>query len=285
MPPMVPAFHHGHVVFGPLDDQYILNGRAALEGFIDRFLQRHNAASTPATIGGDNAAHVGIVYPITDGRSGETTKDDGVHGADASTGQHGDGQFGDHGHIDSHTIALFHAHLLQAVGCLANAAVQLLIGEDDLLARLPFPDDGGLVLTGRSEMAIEAVVGNIRLAAFIPLHKGHVVFVTDAVPLLKPVQLAGHIAPESFRVFNRLLIQSVVGFPRWDRSGRRKICGRFKETTLFQDVLNLLTHGAPPLGTSRYRCRCAVRGDSCLGALPCMSLPLRQKAHPSRWLT
>ena len=57
-----------------------------------------------------------VVNAVGDGVGSESAENDGVDGADARAGQHGDGQFRRHAHVDRHTIALLDAQCLQAVG-------------------------------------------------------------------------------------------------------------------------------------------------------------------------
>ena len=83
--------------------------------------------------------------------------------------------------------------------------MQLVVSDGALFAGfVAFPDDGGLVAFGL-EVSVEAVVGDVGLAAFEPLD-GYgsfadvVVELTYSVPLLKPVVLVGFFCPESFGI-------------------------------------------------------------------------------------
>src|SRR5208282_1913340 len=58
---------------------------------------------------------------------------------------------------------------LQNIRELANLPVQLLIRQRYLLARLPFPDQGGLVPRGSCQVPVQTVLRNIELAANEPL--------------------------------------------------------------------------------------------------------------------
>ena len=71
---------------------------------------------------------------------------------------------------------------------------QLLVGERADFARLAFPDDGGLVLAPGRDVAVQAVVGDVDLAADEPLGARQLPF-EHLVPRLEPVQLAGDLAP------------------------------------------------------------------------------------------
>jgi hypothetical protein len=60
---------------------------------------------------------------------------------------------------------------LQHVREAADIAVQLLVGERALIARLAFPEDRRLVAVRAGEMPVEAVFGNVELPAHEPLRE------------------------------------------------------------------------------------------------------------------
>ena len=76
----------------------------------------------------------------------EPAEHDGMDRADARAGEHGDGGFGNHRHVNRHAVALFDAERFQHVGELADLRVQFRVGELlHFLLRFALPDDGGLV--------------------------------------------------------------------------------------------------------------------------------------------
>src|SRR5262249_24043603 len=72
-----------------------------------------------------------------------------------------------------------------------------------------FPQDCGLVLLPGLNLAVETVVGEIDLAVEEPLSPGQVPF-QDFVPFLEPVQLAGNVGPELFRIGRRSIVELLV---------------------------------------------------------------------------
>lgn len=83
--------------------------------------------------------------------------------ADARAGQHGDGGFRHHRHIDSNDIAFFNAQIEQYVGKTANIAMELAISDVFALAGvIAFPDDRGLV-AALVQMAVETVTARFRV--------------------------------------------------------------------------------------------------------------------------
>jgi hypothetical protein len=63
--------------------------------------------------------------------------------------------------------------------------VEFLIGDDALVARLAFPDDGGLVLARSGQVAVDAVVADVGLASGEPLGERRVPL-EDVRPFLEP---------------------------------------------------------------------------------------------------
>jgi len=73
--------------------------------------------------------------------------------------------------------------------------MELLVGEGADFAGLAFPDDGGFIFSRGEDVAVEAVVGEIDLAADEPFGPGGIPL-EDFVPFFEPVQFAGDAAPE-----------------------------------------------------------------------------------------
>ena len=91
--------------------------------------------------------------------------------ADTGAGQHGDGGFRHHWHIDSDDIALFNAEVEQDVSKAADVVMELAISDVFALAGVvAFPDNRGLV-AAFGQVAIEAVSGKIQRAVFIPFNR------------------------------------------------------------------------------------------------------------------
>jgi hypothetical protein len=57
-------------------------------------------------VGGDEELAVESTMRSASESAREAAEDDGVDGADAGAGQHGDGQFRDHRHVDGNPVAL-----------------------------------------------------------------------------------------------------------------------------------------------------------------------------------
>ena len=200
MPPVVAVGNHRDVASDPvrLIDDDLLDRRGGLfESVIDVLLERDFLAASPAAIGGDHEFGGGVVVAVGDGVGGEASEDDRVDGSDAGTGEHRDCQFGDHRHVERDAVAGLDAQFFEDVGELADLAVELLVGEDADVARLAFPDDGGLVLAGAGEVPVETLVTGVEFASREPLGLGHLAF-HRGVEVLEPVEVfLGELAPEA----------------------------------------------------------------------------------------
>ena len=175
------------------------NGGRVAHGFIDAGLQRHDAAAPPGAVAGDHHFGFGIVDALAQGFRGKSAEDNAVRRADFRAGEHGDGQLRHHAHVDRHAVALGHAQRAQRVREAVHFALQHPVGEHARIARLALPDDGRFIAPRGMRVAVDAVVGDVQLAADEPFHPGHIP-VQHLVPGREPVQLLGFLGPESLRI-------------------------------------------------------------------------------------
>src|SRR3990172_2825517 len=91
-----------------------------------------------------------------------------MHRADARAREHRHRDLRDHGHVDAHAVALFHATAFQDVGELAHLGMQLAISYFPVyLGIVAFPDDRRLV-AALFEVPVEAVDAGVELRALEP---------------------------------------------------------------------------------------------------------------------
>ncbi len=171
---------------------------------IDIVLERDDAAATPGAVACQDDPAVGIEHAIDDGAGTEPAEDDRVHGTDPRAGEAGDGQFGDHPHVDGDDLALADAQALQGVGEAGGFERKVAIGESaDLRAvcadGLALPDDRRLVAQPVVDLSITAVVTEVGSPGDEPLGVGRVE-VEHAIEGPEPVQFAGDLAPEALRI-------------------------------------------------------------------------------------
>lgn len=149
MPPDVAVVVPGDIATGALEHDHLVDlGFRVGERFIHILLERHRTATTQPLVGGDHDARARVDDATGQRFRREAAEDDAVYRADAGTGQHGDGGFGHHGHIEADHVAAVNPLCFQDVGELAHFAVQLAVSEFAIFGRVvPFPDDGDLVAT------------------------------------------------------------------------------------------------------------------------------------------
>ncbi len=176
-------------------------------------LQRGGTAAAETRIGGDHEGRLGVDGAVAQGFSREAAEHHAVDGADAGAGEHGNGKFRDHRKVDDDPVALLDALLLEDVGELGDFLPQLAIGDRaGGVGGVALEVVGDLVGVRAFEVAIEAVVGNVQLAAFEPtdLCVGEVM-VLHAIPLLEPVQsLLRLLSPESVGVIDGAAVHLLV---------------------------------------------------------------------------
>ena len=148
------------------------------------------------------------------------------------------GKLGRHAHVDGDSVAFLHAKPFQNVGELLHFAMQLLVGQDTDFAGLALPNDCGFILAPGGDVAIEAVVGEVDLAADKPFRPRAIPF-ENLVPLLEPVQFAGDPRPEFVRVVDRFLVEALVFFEALDVGLLAEFRGRFELALLVQDGIDI----------------------------------------------
>jgi hypothetical protein len=145
---MLDAGRHGHRLVGGL-------------------LHAHGLTAAHEAVRGEQHLGLGVLQPRGDGLRAVAGEARRVHRADAGHGEHRDGGLGGHGQEDPDGIAGADAQSLQRIGEPVDLGVQLPERERAHAAVLGLADDGWLVAT-RGEVAIDAVGGEVQLAAEKP---------------------------------------------------------------------------------------------------------------------
>ena len=205
MPPDVAVGHHLHVLkTGMAHDDHMRHGGALLEDGVKVALERLDAARTDDAVGRDDHFGLGALDAAAHAALGITGKDGGMHRADARTGQHGDDQFRDHGHVQGHAVALAHPQRAQGMRHPADFRIQHLVGEAaHIHLLLALPDERRLVAAAGIDMPVDAVEGSIELGIGEPsVLVLFVVRIKDLVPALVPVdKLRSARPPEVVGIF------------------------------------------------------------------------------------
>ena len=142
---------------------------------------------------------------------GEAAEHHRMHGADAGRGEHGDGSFGDHRHIDDHPVALADAVVAQHGGKRHHLVAQFAIGEaPDFSEDRAVVDQGDLIGAPALDMAVEAVVGRVALGTAEPASVDALGGIEHRVPTLEPVNVFGGCRPECLRVALPVVVNRVI---------------------------------------------------------------------------
>ncbi len=203
------------------------------DGFVDGGLELHFVAAAIRGVLSEDGDTLRIVDAIDDGVGGKSAEDDGVDGANASTGQNGNGEFRRHAHVDGDAIALLDSKAFQSIRKSLDLGKEIAIGETPNFARLAFPQDGRLVGTSIFDVPIDAVVAEIELASDKPLRPRQIP-VQHLLPGREPVQFAGDLAPEGVRIGNGALVHLLVFGEALDVRALRKLLRRGKNAVFAQ---------------------------------------------------
>ena len=183
------------------------NELAVDQRIINHIFQRDVFGTAERTIAGDDELCIGILKTVGNALCTETTKDDRVDGSDPCTSQYGDGQLRNHSHIDANTVAFFDAIVLEYIGKLVHLGMQLCIGEQAVVVIrvIGFPDDRRLVGLVY-QVPVNTVFSDVERCAAEPFDGRLLkIPIQDLVPGLLPLEMAGHIPPKIFRIFNTFL--------------------------------------------------------------------------------
>ena len=199
MPPMVPAFRPGHFIFTAFQNENGSHGFLTFEGLIDILFQGDDFSPSPCTILGNDALAGRIVETFTKAVGTESSKDHRVGGTDAGTGEHGDGDFGNHAHVNGDGIPFADSQLLQGGSALTHFGKEFRVSEAQGIAGLPFPMEGDPVGV-RLDVAIETGFGHIQTSTLKPPVNRSIRGIEETMPGLSPVNLFGLAGPEGQRI-------------------------------------------------------------------------------------
>ena len=234
VPPEVAPLLHRALGVGVLDDDDRLEVLEAAHHLVDLLLDRRRLALAARAVDGDQRLGLGELHALLDRLRREAAEDEVVRRADPRAGQHRDDDLGDHRQEDPDHVALLDPAVLQRVGELLDVAVQVGVGDVALLALLAAPVEGDAVAVAGLDVAVDAVVGDVELAAHEPLGERRVGPVEHLVPLLGPVERVGLLGPEGLGILLGLLVDLGIG----DDRVRGELAGR-RERLLIEQLFEL----------------------------------------------
>ena len=134
---------------------------------------------------------------------GKTTENHRVDGTQTHAGQHGKSGFGDHGHVNQHTVALDHPQILQDGGHALDFGMEFSEGVGSLLVGLGRDIDQRGLVAALGQMAVHRVVAQIGLAADKPFRERRVAVVANLLRLDLPVHQFGLLGPKCVTIMDR----------------------------------------------------------------------------------
>ena len=148
----------------------LLHARRGRDRLVGDVLERHGRAAAPRLVLGDEHLAAHVVHPVGERVGREAAEDDGVRRAEARAREHRDRGLGDHAEVDPDGRALLDAELLERVREPDDLALQVGVGDRAPVADgLALPVEGDPVAAPRLDVPVDAVVGDVELAAEVPL--------------------------------------------------------------------------------------------------------------------
>ena len=195
VPPQVPTRNGVDGDAGALDDQNVLHGLRAPDGFIDRGLERCGLTAAPLPVDGHHQLGGGVVDARAQDGGGEPGEHHRMRQPEAGAGEHRDG-LGDHRHIDRDAVAGDYSQLGEGVRGLRDLGEQVVVGHGAGISGFPVEVDRDAVTVAGLDVLVDAVVGDIQRATDEPLRDRSVGPVEHLRPLGGPVQTLGLGVPE-----------------------------------------------------------------------------------------
>ena len=135
-----------------------------------------------------------------------------MDGPKASTGQHGDGGFRHHGHVDDDAVAAHDTQLRQGTGHFRGAVAHLGVGQHiEPPGHRAVPDQGGLIPAAGFDVAVEGIVASVQFTAREPLAIGAQRGIEGSVPSFGPGNALRRLGPPGGRVAQAGPIGFIIG--------------------------------------------------------------------------
>ena len=139
-----------------------------------------------------------VVNPDSEFACGEATEHDGMNGADARAGEHGDDRFRHHRHIEDDAIALADAEVAQHAAEHLRLSQQAMIGDGALYTcERRIVNDCSLLAASGIDVTIDGVKAGIAGATNEPAAINADAGVEDLFWFLKPIDIGRGLAPKS----------------------------------------------------------------------------------------
>ena len=208
MKPDVAAFGPIDGFPGVADNQVGGHRRAFGEGLVDDGLEAKSLGTALHAVTGDHTYRSGVLNAVGKAAGGEARENHAVHRTDTGAGEHRDGQFGHHGQIEGHPVALLDTARLEHIGKAADPVQQVGIGDGNGWFRgvIGLPKNGGALTVPPVNVPVEAVGGDVELGTVKPAYPRRIELpFANGVPGGHPIVMAGDVRPKGIGIGSSIL--------------------------------------------------------------------------------
>ena len=209
---IVTAFHPCDLFAVTLNNTDSLDTVAPLfKRLVDNRLEHVGFSFSKGTVSSNNQLRLRIDNTVTQRFSRESAKDYRVDGTNLRTGEHADGRFRDHRHVEYDTITLLDTKFVfEHIGGAVDFIVKFAVGQGLLITIITFKNDGSFVLAC-GKVSVDTLVCDIEFTVFKPFVKRRILFIEYLRKGFEPVELLfGVLRPEAFVVLFGLFYQVPV---------------------------------------------------------------------------
>ena len=169
MPPHIAAGLPGDGAAGSPHDQQMFDRRATRRRLIRDLLHLHQPAAPGEAVGCHQQRRLAILHPRRHRLRPKARENRCVGRAELGAGQRDDGDLGEHGEKDCHSVSPTHPQSPEDGRGTADLGIQLPVGEGPLRAVFAFPSDCQVSGARAGAVLVDAVVHQIQTTADKPL--------------------------------------------------------------------------------------------------------------------
>ncbi len=175
--------------------------RRERDRLVEQRLVSDDAARLEAAARRQDRLRLGVVDPGGQFARGEAAEHHGMNGADARAGEHRDGRFRHHRHVEHDAVALADAEVAQHAAEHLRLGQQPMIGDGALYAgERRIVDDRGLLAAPGIDVAVDGVEAGVADAADKPAAVDAGLGIEHRFRLFEPVDVGRRLAPKALRI-------------------------------------------------------------------------------------
>ena len=201
-PIAVAAFDQRRFRLRPLQDETSVGlVRRERDRLVEQRLVMHDAAGLEPAACRQDRFRRGVVDAGGEFARGEAAEHDGMNGADARAGEHGDHRLRHHRHVENDAVALADAEVAQHAAEHLRLGEQPMIGDAALYAgERRIVDDRRLLAAPGIDVAVDGVEAGVADAVGEPAAVDARLRIEHRFRLFKPVDVGRRLAPKALRI-------------------------------------------------------------------------------------